>query len=190
MSYRTSNRSVGFFRGATVTVADIHRDREERDIVRGPVQYIAGSELPRPGDDLPVMQKLALLQMMNSTFARGVAKKFASNEGIQARPSLADYCALSRRFLCERLDPDGYHELTYDGAQTAKAVLGRLCADLDIHACQVESVEGTGKHARTYYRCPCGGWGRVYNGNGQFTFYRALNDFHAHWNPKARGVEA
>lgn len=187
MRYQSAHR-LPRYRG-TLTVQDIMREKEDRERQRG--NYFLDPPPPqlRAGDDLTLMQRCALLQMMNSTFARGVMTKLMSNEGIQARPSLADYCELSRRFLCERMPGSQYHELTYQGSKLAKAVLTRTCQDLDIHAMQVESVTGSGRDAETYYRCCCGGWGRVFRGNGQFTWRRAANAYHSHHNPLAKGIE-
>ena len=173
------------YSGAALSIAALQR--EFHSDVDHSMKVIAPEDRVRPGDDLSLMQKLAMLQMMNSTLARGVAKRLASNEGVQARPSLADYCELCRRGLCERLTQ--YHELTFEGSKQAKALLQRLCADLDVHMIQIEQITGEGRDRRTFYRCSCGQWSRHLQGVGGITDARARNQFHEHWNPEARGIE-
>lgn len=175
MSRATSPRSIAMLQ------------RKYHDDADHGLKVIPPEERVRPGNDLTPMQTLALLQMMNSTLARGVATKLASSQGIQARPGLADYCELGRRGLCERLSQ--YHELTHEGSKVAKAVLQRYCADLDVHVVQLEQITGEGRDRRSFYRCSCGCWSRNLQGVGWITESRARNQFHEHWNPTARGVE-
>ena len=174
------------YSGAALSIAALRR-KYDSDDDHG-LKVFPPEDRERPGDDLSTLQTLALLQMMNSTLARGVATKLAANEGVQGRPSTADYCELSRRFLCERLPGAQYHELTFEGAKLAKAVLARLCQDLDVHMLQLEQVTGEGRDRRSFYRCSCGCWSRNLQGVGWITEGRARNQFHEHWNPAARGV--
>jgi len=133
---------------------------------------------PLAGEDLTLLQQVALLRMMNATLVRGVAGKIIDRAGCQAKPSIVDYHELSTRGFCIRHSGEQYHEITAEGMNTGRRLLARLCAELDIHVMQ-EQRHGD----NTTYRCSCGGWSKSFRGNGQFTWRRAANAFHAHYNP-------
>ena len=175
------------YHGAALSVAALQREFHSTDDHR--MKVIEPGDRVRPGDDLSLMQQIALLSLMPSTLARGVAKKLASSQGTQGTPSFADYCEIRRKGYCTKQPEDRWHSITYEGQQYGKRMLQRICADLEIHHMQVGDVIGDGRDARTYFHCSCGGWGRSFQGNGQFAWRRANNAFHEHWNPKARGVE-
>jgi hypothetical protein len=136
-----------------MTIQAIQQMNEERERTGPALRVIPPEERRYPGDDLSTLQKLALLQMMNSTLARGAATKLATNEGIQDKPSIVDYHILRERGLAEKLDGQQYHELTYEGMKLAQDVLAHLCRQLDIHVIQQAETTGKGLDARTYFKC-------------------------------------
>jgi hypothetical protein len=127
-------------------------------------------------EELPLMQQLAVLQMMNSTLARGVAKRLASVNDCQDRPSHFDYCALVAHGLAYKAEDDRWHTLTVEGWAYARAMLTRLCQINDIHIMQNTTGKGC-----TYFKCSCGQWSTIlYGSPGMHQFRRAHNGWMKH----------
>lgn len=151
------------------------------------VAPVEASTLPPPtrddGADLPLVQQYALLSMLPSTLARGVVKQLAAGQDRPIKPTIVDYHHLRERGYAIRHAGEQYHELTPAGVTAAKRLLQSTCRTLNIHVMQEEPAGD-----QTRYRCSCGGWSRTFNGNGQFTWRRAVNAFHSHHNLLAMSV--
>lgn len=167
------------------TMADIERLREER--ARGSEPCIRRIEPePEVTADLPLLQQIALLGMMNSTLARGVARRIASINECQDRPSHYDYRALVAHGLCYRAEEDRYHSLTVEGWIEARKLLARLCRQHDIHIIQDQRGGGY-----TSYWCSCRQWSTtLYRQPGMHQFRRAQQRFYAHLPLRCRKAES
>lgn len=148
---------------------------EERNRV-GPCLGVIESPAIDPVIELPLMQRLALLGLMNSTMARGVAKRVSSAEQCQDRPSLPDYRGLVELGFAAKPIGELYHDITDEGLSAARKLLTALCRQYDIHVMTDTQGEGV-----TRYRCSCEQWSTVlYGKSGTHQWRRAMNSFYRH----------
>lgn len=161
-------------RTSTLTVADIYREREYRElegkIARGEIpEYV-----PEPLPDLSLMQQIALIQMSESHVKRALLSRMG--EDAQARPDWHDYRQLVERGLAFKRPNDKWHSLTADGAALARKLSPILCQRYGVHLL----LELAAHRYDISFRCSCGQWstsvpkGRATNGNAAFRFERHL----------------
>jgi len=155
---------------------DLWLEREGFVRPAGGLQVVQGP-VSQPGDDLSPLQQIAILRMMYSTTARGLAQRIAAVNDIQDRPAWSDFYALVEKGLCIRPVGSQWHVLTLDGQAFAKSMLTHLCRVHDVHV--MDEIRGDDGSVR--FRCSCGGWSSgVFRSNGMYTWRRASNSFSAH----------
>lgn len=157
---------------------DLYAKRQGLDPQR-PVGGFRLVEAPQiqPGDDLQPLQQIAILHMMYSTTARGLAQRIASTNDIQDRPVWSDFHALTEKGLCIRPVGSQWHVLTLDGQDFAKRMLSHLCRTYNVHV--MDEIRGDDGSVR--FRCSCGKWSSgVFRSSGMYTWRRASNSFSAH----------
>lgn len=105
-------------------------------------------------DALPVMHKIALLNMRESYVRRRVVSLLIAEHDIQDRPAHSDYTALLAQGLAYKRAPaDRWHELTAEGRKIAAHIERELCKRYHVH--QLGDASNAGRfHLR--YSCSCG----------------------------------
>lgn len=175
-------RSVSACR--SVSAMEALREAEAERMARPCMRRIEPGEYEI--EELPLMQQLAILQMMHSTLARGVAKRLSSVNGCQTRSSHFDYRALVAKGFAYRSQEDRWHTLTPEGWIFARAMLPRLCREQGIHIMQNQEGKGC-----TYFKCSCGQWSTtLYGTHGMHQLRRAQNRFYSHLPVEAKRASA
>lgn len=164
-------------------LADRWRAAKETEAAAAGTPIIDTFRTPRErAADLPILQQAAMLGMMNSTLARGVATRLIASGGCQDRPSFFDYRAIVAQGYAYRGEEGRWHTLTPEGWRIARALLTHLCEALDVHV----MTEDHGRDA-TYFKCSCGNWSTtLYGKPGMYQWRRARNGWLKHVPQTAR----
>lgn len=167
---------------SSISARDLQREMEAE---RGDGPCLRRVESAPDIEELPLMQQLAMLQMMHSTLARGIAKRLSRINDCQDRPSHFDYRALVAKGLAYRAEDDRWHTLTTEGWSYARPMLTRLCRQNNIHIIQEDRVKDS-----TCYRCSCGQWSTtLYGSPGMHQFRQAQQRFYAHLPAECKRAE-
>lgn len=134
-----------------------------------------------PESVLTNLQKVALLKMLPSTLARGIASRL--QEQSQDKPCWRDYVRLRELGFAEKPATAQWHELTHLGRAEANALARREAKRLGVHLLQDGHLRPGGM---ANWRCSGCGWSAYerYSSNGErramASFGRHLEEIDAH----------